>query len=225
MFYRQRNKQPASCSWCQSQTPGPHWHCRSCLFDVCISCAQQRGYISPATSAKCKNKHPLTEKNSDGRILPCLMCKKMFNGKCFLCVDCNYVICDDCQNFLKSPAPGHPIVRCTEKHLLRWHTRGGFNCDACNQNKDEERFKCKECNYDICADCSNSLIASICKTGPKCCPQLHQLLWCFETNEIFLGMPYKCDGCKRINKRIGSYRCAECELDICFTCMAKQSNN
>lgn len=222
MLIRERNLPSAVCSSCEIQTPGPHWHCRPCMFDVCIGCGEQQGYISPATSAKCKNKHLLSTTYTNESV-PCLMCKNIFSGNCYLCVDCKYVICEDCQNYLKCPAPGHPIVRCPEKHLLRWYQEDSFICDGCGQRKIEERFSCIECEYDMCADCSSYLIDSVSKTGTRCCQKRHKLLWCFETNALYSGQPYNCGVCNRKYKRIGSYRCNECELDICFKCMAKQT--
>ncbi|CAG9318328.1 unnamed protein product [Blepharisma stoltei] len=222
MHYTNLGKADPSCARCKGNVEVAHWHCRACLYDICNNCAERAGYTSVATSAKCKNKHQL-ELNLAvlllGLPVSCDMCKQFFKGETYTCNPCKYFLCQVCYLFLQLPAPGHPIIRCPDKHLLRWFIKGNFICDGCCQRKLEERFRCIECNFDLCSLCSSQLYDAATKRPIKKCRNGHELSWDYQTSKRYGGNAYSCGVCRGEIKRIGSFYCQECSYSCCFRCV------
>mmetsp|Transcript_4028 Transcript_4028/g.3840 ORF Transcript_4028/g.3840 Transcript_4028/m.3840 type:complete len:226 (+) Transcript_4028:1180-1857(+) len=222
MHYENLGKADPSCARCKGEVPPAHWHCRTCLYDICNNCAERAGYTSVATSAKCRNKHVL-ELNPWvlllGLPVACDMCKKFFQGNAYTCSPCKYFLCEACYLFLQLPAPGHPIIRCPGKHLLRWFIKSNFICDGCSQRKFEERFRCIECNFDLCSLCSSQLYDAVTKCPIKNCRNGHELGWDYEAAKRYEGNSYNCNCCRGEIKRIGSFYCQKCSYSCCFRCV------
>ncbi|OMJ76877.1 hypothetical protein SteCoe_23648 [Stentor coeruleus] len=128
MFYEFKGKgHNFSCKNCRSLKNEAHWHCRQCEFDLCQNCGSEKGQAPLSSGAKCSNGHGLIKSdiriaNVGGLILmpKCKCCGNNFEGDCYLCQQCNYIICPDCNTFYNYPVAGHPIFRCQLSHLLHW---------------------------------------------------------------------------------------------------------
>ena len=149
----------------------------------------------------------------------CKSCNSHFSGNCFSCDSCNFVLCPDCHKFQTLPVAGHPILRCQSAHLLRWAPSSKFICDLCCVEKDEERYRCKRCNYDICAQCSEILVDIIIQNTNKTHGQAnHPLKWNPVPSLSNNGNPVTCGICKIPYKRAGMFSCVTCDSHYCLQC-------
>ena len=213
------------CRICNQIKNEPNWHCRFCDYDVCKNCASTRYNQNPiASSAKCKQGHNLTSKvvapvNISGMLLTpkCDCCSNNFQGQALICESCNYFICFNCKEFFESPSAGHPIFRCQQTHLLRWVKPETFQCDACYKKLQQEHYKCKECNFDLCFECSDVMLTCIIKNDKKTHGnQSHPLTWVCHPSWAENGAT-GCNLCG-LKYKTGMYCCKTCRNSYCALC-------
>lgn len=90
------------CVYCQSIKQGESWHCRRCLFDMCLECVEKleksiacEGKVKCARDHKVKFVSSLPIKYSG--VYNCDGCQKSFeNVGAFHCKQCNYDLCVEC---------------------------------------------------------------------------------------------------------------------------------
>jgi hypothetical protein len=209
------------CRECRGTKDQAHWHCRSCDYDICQDCGVNHNYNPLTGKIKCKAGHPLVQTATrvasiGGMILvpKCSCCSQQFNGDAFTCGQCNYMICPDCYRFFTFPTAGHPIFRCQSGHLLRWAPTSQFSCDSCMGTFTQERYRCKECNADMCMRCANIMMDLVMENPSKTHgPNNHPLVWTMNP-----GGPTDCGKCGQTIRRIGMYRCKECPSAYCMLC-------
>ena len=227
MYYELKGKgHNFVCKRCGARKDETHWHCRQCEFDVCQSCGSEQNYAPIIPRTACPNSHPLQEETRNavaiGNLMigmQCKSCKKNFAGKCYTCEPCSYVICAECYDFLKRPAAGHPVFRCQATHLLRWARTEEFICDYCSQKKTQERYRCKECNFDVCAECSNVLLNLILTNTSKTHgPENHPLVWNPNPSMRTGGNPVPCNACGVGFRKAGMFSCKRCSNNYCVLC-------
>ena len=81
-----------------------------------------------------------------------------------------------------------------------------LRCDMCGKIGDETIcYSCRDCDLDICQDCSGSLL---CAPGQNVHP--HQLYLTKRNN-------WSCDLCKQTGKNLSMY-CSQCDFDCCTDC-------
>lgn len=215
-----------SCSRCKSQKDDPHWHCRQCEFDICQTCGTDLGYIPIIPKIACKNSHSLQEETLNGIMIgnstigmKCKCCQKAFVGKCFTCNPCSYIICPECYDFFKRPAAGHPVLRCQDGHLLRWAATSAFVCDYCCSKKTQERYRCKECDFDACTECADILVNLVLKNDSKTHGQNgHPLVWNANPSLRTGGNPVDCNLCSIKFRKAGMFSCTMCANNYCVLC-------
>ena len=174
----------------------------------------------------CKNSHPLKEDNlvamRIGNVIlgmSCDCCKENFVGKYYTCNQCKYSICPECYTFLTYPAAGHPVLRCAGSHLLRWAPTAEFVCDYCTKKICQERFRCKECNFDVCSECSEILVSLMMKPEKKTHGNTnHSLRWNPHLTVKTGGNPVQCRSCLLRFSKVGMYSCDQCDNFYCALC-------
>ncbi len=81
-----------------------------------------------------------------------------------------------------------------------------LRCDMCGKIGDETIcYSCRDCDLDICQDCSGSLL---CAPSQNVHP--HQLYLTKRDN-------WSCDLCKQTGKNLSMY-CSQCDFDCCTDC-------
>lgn len=213
------------CTSCNSIKDEAHWHCRECLFDVCIACGKNKRQMPLTFTPKCLKNHKLLTQstNSSAEIamaLSCCSCKSDINyGSYYACKDCLYFICNKCYDFMNYSIAGHPIIFCQSEHPPRWVKKSKFECDYCFKNLNQEHFNCCFCNYDICFECADMLFNYVIK-GTKFThgPSNHSLEWLKNTLERNNGNPIKCKKCEQGYLNAGMFYCTICDHNICLLC-------
>lgn len=227
MFYEFKGQgHNFSCKSCREVKNETHWHCRQCEYDICQKCGSEKGQAPLSSGSKCNNSHPLIKSsirtaNVGGLLLipKCKCCQKNFEGECYLCQQCNYIICPDCNTFYNYPAAGHPVFRCQASHLLRWNPTGNFQCDYCYGKMTQERYRCKECNFDVCMKCADILLCVVIKSEQKTHgPNNHPLIWIGDTSQRNGGNPITCNMCGLNFKKAGMFGCNNCQNNYCLLC-------
>ena len=226
-YYQLKNQgHNFKCRKCNSFKSEPSWHCRDCDFDICSACGITHFNQNPfVSSTKCRNKHVLIKKNCpgfniNGMVLApkCDCCKKNFTGEGQVCEPCGYHLCFQCAEFYNNPSAGHPVFRCQNEHLLRWTTTEQFQCDACYLKLQGEHYKCKECNFDLCFNCSNVLIKCIVKNDKKTHGAAqHPLIYKWNAGAGRTNGVRNCNLCN-LGYKTGMYACNQCENSYCINC-------
>lgn len=214
LYYQKKNQGHSSmCKKCGMVKDEAHWNCRDCNYDVCQKCGLEEGYTPMVGKVKCKNDHPLQEKFSQGTV-SCQCCKDNFKGKLYYCQSCKYILCIHCFNFFNNPPAGHPVLRCSSAHLLRWGPSKRFQCNSCYTNKNEESYRCIECDFDLCLECSDVLLKLIIKNPSKSHSPNHPLVYRPKND----SNPVQCELCGVNYSSMGMFGCKSCPSYYCILC-------
>ena len=102
------------------------------------------------------------------------------------CEKCTYDLCPSCLPHHNKPQ----TQTCNEGHDLIWTTEPysgghGYRCDCCGIALPGKsgRWCCYDCQYDLCAYCSESLK----------CNKGHTLNWSITVPRKYIGEYYRCD--------------------------------
>ncbi|CAG9329054.1 unnamed protein product [Blepharisma stoltei] len=224
-----------TCNQCHEIGEDAHWHCRSCLFDVCRKCGEKSGYKFPKSAFTCKKNHPLTLESNivdlymskfGGKPL-CDECRAAIKSSSQHCQECFYDLCEACSIFYNQPIGPHPAFVCTEDHVLHYFDSPSyyesvglpksFRCNGCSQVKEEECFHCNKCNFDLCNDCADSLATYFSSPSfNRTCKEGHLLEWNNKVCKNYQGGLYVCKKCNEQFSGVGSLSCAQCSYDICI---------
>ena len=91
--------------------------------------------------------------------------------------------------------PGHPVISCTNSHILRWVSQVSFICNLCNHKYKQERFNCRKCEFNICSQCSFILEEIFIKKLYKKDARGHDLAYApFASDQSILSKA-KCKNC------------------------------
>ena len=227
MYYESKGKgHNFLCKRCNARKDETHWHCRECKYDICQDCGSEQNYPPIIDGITCPQFHSLQKETRNALLtrrrlkdISCDRCKHSFAGKCYTCEQCSYVLCGECRSFLKCPAAGHPVIRCQTGHLLRWIKKRAFFCNCCEKNMTQERYKCKQCDFDMCAECSNALLRLIFSNTEKTHgAQSHPLAWNPNPKKSNGGNPVFCNTCGVQPRRGGMFSCKQCSNNYCVLC-------
>ena len=149
-----------TCSFCGISDSRSNWHCRECNYDICFDCGRSSNVKSPMIRIRCA-KHNLDyslimiEKPRPGiKSTFCMKCSQRFEGKAYKCNSCTDIMCKKCRDLQVMSLPGHPVISCTESHILRWGNLITFVCNMCRKTLVAKRFACQKCEFDMCSNCS-----------------------------------------------------------------------
>ncbi|CAG9310653.1 unnamed protein product [Blepharisma stoltei] len=228
-----------SCNECQGIGDDAHWHCRTCLYDLCRKCGTKHGYKYPRLDMTCRKNHRLAIENNIVEIYQtkyggfprCDECRAPINSACQHCNECDYDLCDSCSSYYSGPIGPHPGFLCPEEHILHYADScsyyesigkpKSFMCNGCKLTKAEECFHCRKCCFDLCNDCADSLALHLSSPYTKKCENDHLLRWNNKSSKNYSGGAYSCNECGEIFSKVGSFNCAECSYDICIRDMNK----
>ena len=162
IYYQSLGRAPNyTCNFCGISDNGPNWHCRECNYDICINCGSSAKLIAPTPITCCYTHHleysvVMIEKPRQHRkiAIPCIKCSQQLEGKAYKCKDCPRPLCSRCRSIQLWQLPGHPVISCVAKHLLRWGDAGAFGCNLCKKTFVANRFTCRQCKFDMCSNCS-----------------------------------------------------------------------
>lgn len=150
--------------------------------------------------------------------------------KRFRCKTCDYDLCEECYlERLNSR-------RCPKGHVLaplgiQRQSRPGWHCDGENEGgcksiargfestKTLNRFRCEQCDYDLCERCYETPLAKPCDRG-----HAMTLLGLARDNGWGCDGRSQPGGCKRgitgfrQTKGIHRFRCEACDFDLCDLC-------
>ena len=217
-----------NCKLCKMFKTNSSWHCRICEYDICKKCMRKSFDVRPfEIKLNCHKGHDLKKqtlaiknlKDMNGKALipKCNLCSKQFRGKGLACTPCNFYYCTECVEYLESPAAGHPILSCQSKHLMRWVTSEEFQCSICSGKFNQEHYKCKECNFNVCLNCSQVMINCVNANEIKNHGnEQHRLKWNFRFRDSINGA-VQCYTCK-INYKAGMFSCEQCQNKYCAFC-------
>ena len=147
------------CDLCSQDLPDAgNWSCKQCKFDVCHACGIKRDYKQYLYKISDSEGRSITGSTTEGEL--CRMCRKYdttiykasgrTDGLCRICVE-KFIVA----------APAHPIVRCTQNHLLLWTARSRFSCSSCTALYDSALYSCSQCKYCLCFSCVDGLIQTV----------------------------------------------------------------
>ena len=116
----------------------------------------------------------------------------------------------------------HPKCRtCPDGHGLRWADAGldsredHFFCNGCLSDEVTGAFRCRPCDYDVCAACAMPNGRGVTCLGN------HLLRW---TPAQATGYPYVRPSCTACRTDINhGYRCDPCSFDLCVDCYGEQT--
>ena len=159
------------------------------------------------------HEHYLKEDTSKNNFI-CTICNNNYeNTKRYICQECNFNLCEICknnyQNFIDSKI-NLPIFH--QHSLFNFSFRKtNWRCNICKNNFEFNkisRFRCKNCDFDICNNCKNDL-NYISKSHP------HSLV-----NMTIRETNWRCNICKKnyLKNSVRRYRCHQCDFDICYDC-------
>mmetsp|Transcript_12722 Transcript_12722/g.12856 ORF Transcript_12722/g.12856 Transcript_12722/m.12856 type:complete len:607 (-) Transcript_12722:23-1843(-) len=228
-----------SCNECQQAGEDAHWHCRTCLYDLCRKCGTKKGYKYPRFDVTCRKGHHLSIEHKIVEIYEakygctprCDECRTGIDYACQHCSECDYDLCDSCFNYYSAPIGPHPGFLCPEDHILHYTDSASyyesigkpknFVCNGCKMTKAEECFHCRKCCFDLCNECADSLALFLSSPYTKKCENDHLLLWNNKTSKNYSGGAYGCNVCGEIYSKVGSLSCSQCLYDICIRDMNK----
>lgn len=222
-YYKSINKgrrfKCRSCDLIKSQS---NWHCRQCNFDICSVCAKKKGREPLITLLKCENNHDLVIKNlktsevNGFTYTPiCNYCEEKAVGDGKICETCDYVVCMNCEYYYISNSPGHPLITCHNGDTMRWTQVEGFRCNACFREFEDEHYKCKKCNLNLCSECSDTLMKCVLFREPKShWENNHLLKWNWSAGSENVTM---CSFCM-VFYMTGMFCCTACDLKFCLLC-------
>eukprot|EP01126_Amoeba_proteus_P062028 TRINITY_DN8381_c0_g1_i14.p1 TRINITY_DN8381_c0_g1~~TRINITY_DN8381_c0_g1_i14.p1 ORF type:complete len:761 (-),score=90.56 TRINITY_DN8381_c0_g1_i14:158-2440(-) len=205
-----------------NQTKGvPRFRCTDCDFDLCDKCTE-------CTEYDCQfHPHPLlrscenTVWRCDGR--NSVECKQGNETGVprFRCDACDFDLCDKCVKSVLHPCHSHPLKRnrndngwaCDGRNLTGGCKRGitGFN-----QTKGVPRFRCEQCDYDMC---------------DKCIGTFHHPSHPHPLTKNPVDYGWACEGRKPLGgclrgitgdiqtAGIPRYSCSSCNFDLCDKCI------
>jgi hypothetical protein len=126
-------------------------------------------------------------------------------------------LCPECREYHERPVAGHPILSCRKHHWMRWAKATFHKCDLCYRNFNTERYRCRECDFDICIECSDILINVIVSNKKKTHRLDHPLTW--KCNPIETGnKDIFCSCCKVKFDKAGMFCCKVCDVAFCAPC-------
>jgi hypothetical protein len=143
----------------------------------------------------------------------------------------------DFYEFVKLKEQGGAIIVKEHSHKLAYCISiFNWKCSLCNKNygKDEARYYCSSCNFNMCNEChakkkyikkkvfpdnikpSNpDIINPIIKTKFH----NHNLVYCRSSRSVIGYNEWICDICKaNFDNEIWSFYCTECDFDLCCKC-------
>ena len=165
----------------------PWWNCIHHDYDICTECRLPIDFEKFKDATKidtCDRAHKLrigiNPKYSYGFL--CNICRQSMDRAevRYICLKCEFDICFDCKpkplpSLEEEKEPSEELLKkCFNGHNLKFESdekskaEYGYFCDYCGKQrfKNEDRFCCKECDYNICNNCSKN--ASKKKECPKC---------------------------------------------------------
>jgi hypothetical protein len=211
----------------------PFFRCELCDLDLCAHCLYS-AYLNrqshPSHQHPLARNYDISEWYCDGQ-----GCKRniTLGVPRYRCDICDFDLCDQCLTSTSTQTFTHP------KHphpLSQINQDNGWACDGrefpggCkrgitnfNQTKGVPRYRCDECDFDLCDQClTSSSTSTRTFTHPKHPHPLSQINqdngWACDGRE-FPG------GCKRgitdfnQTKGVPRYRCDECDFDLCDQCL------
>jgi hypothetical protein len=200
------------------------WECEPCRMDLCRVC------IPPPVGFKeeeipeidtCYNGHKLQFVMAETRkgMYECSLCLKIgdtHNGR-WTCFECGVNLCHICkpakeakEGLLSAPTK---TITCDKGHSLAFSCSPpepgyGFYCDKCEGNvaKDNWRWTCKDCGFDVCIKCRPE------PEGRRdlICPNMHKLMYTTLPQET--ATYTRCDCCYKAFKFAnGAFCCLPCD--------------
>ena len=215
------------CRACNKVMNEPSWNCKQCDYDVCQACGSNTFGQSPYfQKPKCKLNHTLTKVNADiiNNSRSCDICSRNFIGESYFCKICDYSVCSGCFSYFEKPCAGHPILKCMQMHLMRWEVPERFQCDSCYENLLQAHYQCKQCNFDICLECSNMLVKNAIKPENKTHGEnMHPLKWSSKPEDSENSIS-SCSECN-LRFKTGMYCCTMCRNKYCIRCYDNPKQN
>lgn len=210
-----------SCNNCKesSSAEAGRWRCNECDYDICSKCKP-----APPPNTYCSKGHKLgwalDKTDCPSGTFKCKKCGKtdQCEGGRWTCCCCKEHICSGCRD------PPMPYIYCMKGHCLKVETEPvefagpNYKCNACEDMKSYEkpRWRCKDCDYDVCLDCRS--------LPYRTCANAHPLYWSYDGEKYPDGF-FNCDGCtKRAPVEEGRWSCPACTYDICTDCREAKAN-
>lgn len=229
-YFFNLNKENWKCDVCNVLKVNAHWHCESCTFDICESCILNLNYSSwsvPLISFS--GNFYMKIELVDGKSITCFLCKESIITDYYIDPYLNYSVCQKCAVYSPDESPGHPIISCSNFHILRWTKKLGYKCNLCRVNDEGYVFYCFLCKYYMCSKCSrfleNNLInkkdffSSACITNSYD-KENHLLKWTKLKSSI--KQQIICNYCRaNVNIDTTLLECYECKLYVCINCISK----
>jgi hypothetical protein len=143
----------------------------------------------------------------------------------FQCGLCDYDLCGTCVSKWRRPV-SKDLLRCPRGHSLTVFAKGEnqgppWICDGCEYKSDSAadvgRFRCAQCDFDLCEACPSQLHNSPHVSSLKC-PSGHKLI-----ASLAASTPWACSYCCKCDGwEAGAirYTCRQCGFDQCETCRA-----
>lgn len=226
------------CDGCRAGLASSAWRCAACNFDLCDTCFTRSKAPKPTTStastssaADAKDNlrhsaHPLVKTTTGLSGHHCDGCRTTSLTVSYQCKECNYDLCAACydRNY-KTVVSLHP-------HALNYIQDKGIDtnwCDGCRKTIGTAgAWRCGGCDFDLCLACIDRV-----KT-PKPVPTPAAPSTSSASDNVVLTKAHAhgltrtttglsghhCDGCRATALTV-SYRCNDCNFDLCPTCMGR----
>lgn len=210
------------------------WRCDHCMANLCRNCmAPPKGFKSVGEILEittCYRGDPLqfTMAETSTGMYDCFICGKLgdtHNGR-WVCFSCGTNVCHVCKPCAKAKdgmlsAKTKTLV-CNKDHVLLFGappppSGSRIGCNKCgNTIKDHWRWTCRECDFDVCANCRPE------PPGKReyVCTNMHKLTYSnLPQGEATYG---RCNRCHQRFKLIeGRYCCFPCAYECCNNCVSQ----
>lgn len=209
------------CDLCNSAETSPHWNCINCKYDLCVDCGMKNG-LNPLTGIPlCLFGDKLISKGIEQKSsIKCQQCFEKIKRIKYECQNCHYYICRKCAYLPLDSSAVHPVLSCSNFHILCYSLKARFTCNICYCSFQTKRFFCSICDFNICITCSN-LLENFCINSIDIKDALGHEMKLVKINANDISLRYQCTNCSfKFTKDGIIYKCSICNDSRCIKCVS-----
>lgn len=229
-FYQENKslKYLFTCFVCKKSYQEPSWNCAQCSFDICLTCARNKGLNPPRDLLICTNQHPLKFTSTLNNMVKCSICKDSINKRAYMCETCNFYMCYPCATDRFTEMIGHPGLRCTNsctnkgKNVYlsvcpiegyRKKSQRLLSCMSCGVLDMKSAYICIKCCQCYCLNCGRLIEEFIENVVGRKCEYQHEIDW--HNTSCTGDDSYVCSVCEQV-KVCGVFYCSVCVKNYCI---------
>lgn len=167
---------PWKCDVCERTFIGIRYQCTICNYDMCSTCHnyfKSHSFIQPEI-LQCPNSHRLIRSKDQEELYLCKVgelgyrcnsCNTVFREESNHCRRCDFDLCDKCVVKIIAGNEKGISRKCRAGHEMKWNhdtsryysenSGSQMKCDNCTRSfVSVGSFHCRECEEDICVNCS-----------------------------------------------------------------------